>query len=315
MVTAHLAAAVGRILAGAVLQVIPVLLGISVLVFLIVHLIPGDPAVLVAGLESSREVVERIRAELGLDQPLHVQFWRFLSRVVQGDLGTSIRTGGPVTEEIAERLPYTLRLALGGTLVATLIGLVTGAVAAVRHNRAWDYVTMVLTLLAVSTPSYWLALMLMLVFSLQLGLLPSIGLQTPLHYVLPILTLGTQSAGLIARMTRSTLLDVLRQDYIRTARSKGVDETRVLYKHALRNTLVPVISVIGLRFGGLLAGTVLVESVFAIPGVGRMVVDAVLARDFPMIQGAVLVIAALYVITNMTVDVLYQVFDPRLRAA
>lgn len=299
----------------AILQVVPVLLGISVLVFLIVHFIPGDPAVIAAGLESSPEVVQQIREELGLDRPLPEQFWRFLSRAVQGDLGESIRTGRPVADEIAERFPHTLRVALGGVLLATILGLLVGVTAAVHHNRVSDHVIMVLTLLAVSTPSYWLALMLMLLFSLQLGWLPSIGVGTPLHYVLPIVTLGAQSAGLIARMTRSTMLDVLRQDYIRTARSKGVVEMAVIYKHALRNTLIPIVSLIGLRFGGLLAGTVLVESVFAIPGMGRMIVDAVLNRDFPMVQGAVLVVATVYVLTNMAVDLVYGVVDPRLRAS
>jgi ABC-type dipeptide/oligopeptide/nickel transport system permease component len=296
-------------------QLVFVLFGISLLVFLIVHLIPGDPAQLAAGLESTPEVVARIRHELWLDRPLPVQFWHFLANAISGDLGISIRTRSPVASEIAERFPHTFWLALGGTVLATAIGVVAGIAAAVRQNRIWDHIILGLTLIAVSTPSYWLALMLMLIFSLQLGLLPSIGVGTPWHYVLPIVTLGMQSAGLIARMTRSTMLDVLGQDYIRTARAKGVGERVVTYAHALRNALLPVVGVISLRFGGLLAGTVLVESVFAIPGVGRMVVDAVLARDFPMIQGAVLVIAALYVVTNILVDVISTAVDPRLRRA
>ncbi len=305
--------AFGRHVGHAVIQVVPVLFGISLLVFLIVHVIPGDPAVIAAGLESSPEVIERIRSELGLDLPMHQQFWRFLSHALQGDLGESIRTGRPVAQEIAERFPYTLRIAVGGIVLATLLGLVVGVTAAVYHNRLWDNLIMVLTLVAVSTPSYWLALMLMLVFSLGLGLVPSIGVGTPMHYVLPIVTLGTQSAGLIARMTRSTMLEVLRQDYVRTARAKGLVELSVIYKHALRNTLIPIVSLIGLRFGGLLAGTVLVESVFAVPGMGRMIVEAVLNRDFPMIQGAVLVVATVYVLTNLMVDLVYGIVDPRLR--
>ena len=305
--------AFGRHVGHAVIQVVPVLFGISLLVFLIVHVIPGDPAVIAAGLESSPEVIERIRSELGLDLPMHQQFWRFLSHALQGDLGESIRTGRPVAQEIAERFPYTLRIALGGIVLATLLGLVVGVTAAVYHNRLWDNLIMVLTLVAVSTPSYWLALMLMLVFSLGLGLVPSIGVGTPMHYVLPIVTLGTQSAGQIARMTRSTMLEVLRQEYIRTARAKGLVERSVIYKHALRNTLIPIVSLIGLRFGGLLAGTVLVESVFAVPGMGRMIVEAVLNRDFPMIQGAVLVVATVYVLTNLMVDLVYGIVDPRLR--
>lgn len=295
------------------IQVIPVLFGISLLVFLIVHLIPGDPAVLAAGLESSPEVVARIRTELGLDRPLPVQFWNFVTDALRGELGVSIRTGRPVAQEIADRFPHTLRLALGGIVLATALGLAAGVAAAVRHNRLGDHLVTALSLVAVSTPSYWLALMLMLGVSLQLGLLPSIGVGTPLHYVLPIVTLGAQSAGLVARMTRSTMLDVLGEEYVRTARAKGASERRVIYRHALRNTLLPVVSLIGLRFGGLLAGTVLVESVFGIPGLGRLMVDAVAARDFPVIQGTVLFVAALFVATNLAVDVLYGAIDPRLR--
>jgi ABC-type dipeptide/oligopeptide/nickel transport system permease component len=302
-----------RTVARQALQVVPTLFGITVLVFLMIHLIPGDPAVLLAGLESSPEVVARIRAELGLDQPLYAQFWRFLSGALQGDLGTSLRTGAPVIDEIATRFPHTLRLAVGATLLATSLGMVTGILAAIWHNRVWDNIIMVLTLLAVSTPSYWLALMLMLVFSLSLGWLPSIGVGSALHLVLPIVTLGAQSAGIIARMTRAAMLDVLRQDYILTARSKGLGEWPIILKHALRNALIPVITIVGLRFGGLLAGTVLVESVFAIPGIGRMVVDAVLVRDYPMIQGAVLFLATVVILTNMAVDMLYGVADPRVR--
>jgi ABC-type dipeptide/oligopeptide/nickel transport system permease component len=294
------------------LQLIPVLFLISLLVFLMLHFIPGDPAVVVAGLEAPVEVVEQIRAELGLDKPLHVQYMVFMGRILKGDLGTSIRTGAPVTLEIAERFPYTLIIAFWATLLAALVGMTTGVIAAVNHNRFWDNATMVLTLLAISTPSYWLGLMLMLFFALYLGLLPSFGVSTPLHYIMPVVTLGTQSAGLIARMTRSAMLDVLSQDYVRTARAKGLREIRVILKHGLKNALLPVVTIVGLRFGGLLAGTVLVESVFAIPGIGRMMVEGVLNRDYPMVQGAVLIIAASFVIINMLVDVLYALIDPRI---
>lgn len=295
-------------------RTLPVLFGVSLLVFLIVHAIPGDPAVIAAGLEASPETVEQIRRNLGLDRPLPEQFVTFVSRAVRGELGTSIRTGAPVAEEIADRLPYTARLALWSVLLAAFIGVTAGLVSAVRHNGLVDHVVMSTTLVAVSTPSYWLALMLMLVFSLWLGLLPTIGATTPLHYVLPVVTLGLQSAGEVARMTRAALLDVLGEEYLRAARAKGVPETRVLVRHALANALVPVTAIIGLRFGGLLAGTVLVESVFAIPGVGRMMVDAVVARDFPMIQGGVLVVATLYVVVNAATDTLATLADPRLRA-
>jgi len=300
--------------AAALGRTVPVLVGVSVVVFLIVHAIPGDPAVIAAGLEASPETVERIRHDLGLDRPLPEQFVTFIARAAQGELGTSIRTGSPVAQEIAARLPFTVRLAFWSILVAAVVGVLAGTVSAVRHNRAIDHAVMSITLLAVSTPSYWVALMLMLVFSVWLGLLPAIGGGTPAHYVLPVATLGLQSAGQVARMTRAALLDVLGEDYLRTARAKGVSEVRVIARHALGNVLVPLSAILGLRFGGLLAGTVLVESVFAIPGVGRMMVDAVIARDFPMIQGGVLVVATMYVAVNAVTDAIAPVLDPRLRA-
>ena len=287
----------------------------SVLVFLMIHMIPGDPALLIAGMEATPEVVEQIREDLGLNQPLYAQFWLFLKNVATGDLGVSIRTGSPVSEEIAERFPITFLIAVGGTILATVLGMLAGIGAAVYHNRFWDGFIMVISLLAASTPSYWLALMLMLVFALSLGLLPAIGISTPLHYILPIVTLGTQSAGMIARMTRAAMLEVLNELYIGAARSRGLSEKAVIFKHALRNALIPVVSIVGLRFGGLLAGTVLVESVFAIPGIGRMMVDAVLARDYPMIQGTMLVVASIFILVNALTDILYGVIDPRIRIA
>lgn len=302
-----------RLLARGFVRLAGVLFGVSLVVFSIVHAIPGDPAVIAAGLEASPDTVARMRRDLGLDRPLPEQFIDFIGRAARGDLGVSIRTGTPVSGEIRDRLPHTLRLALGGTLFAALFGVTAGALAAVFHRRAIDRVVTGVTIVAVSMPSYWLALMLMLAFSLQLGMLPSIGAGSAAHYVLPIATLATYSAGLVARMTRAAMLDTLAADYIRTARSKGVPESRVVARHALANALVPIATLLGLRFGGLLAGTVIVESVFAIPGVGRMMVDAVLARDFPMVQGGVLVVAALYVVTNGATDVLGGVFDPRMR--
>ncbi len=291
----------------------PVLFGVSILVFLIVHAIPGDPAVIAAGLEASPETIEQIRRDLGLDRPLPEQFVTFLSQAVRGELGTSIRTGSPVAREIAERLPFTIRLAFWSIVLAMLVGVVAGSVSAVQHNRAIDHAVMSVTLVAVSTPSYWLALMLMLAFSLWLGWLPAIGATTAAHYVLPVTTLGLQSAGHVARMTRAALLDVLGEEYLRAARAKGVSAAGVIVRHALRNALVPIAAIAGLRFGGLLAGTVLVESVFAIPGVGRMMVDAVVARDFPVIQGGVLVVATMYVAVNTLTDAVTPMLDPRLR--
>ncbi len=303
-----------RYVSRRLLETFLALVGTSILVFSMIHLIPGDPALLLSGLEASPEVVEQRRHELGLDRPLGVQYAEFLRGAIQGNLGVSMRTGAPVAREILDRFPYTLAIAVGGILCATALGIATGVLAAMKHNRFGDSSVMVLSLLAVSTPSYWLGLMLMLVFSLWLGWFPSIGIRTPAHYVLPILTLAAQSGGVISRMTRSAMLDVTRQDYVRAARARGERELRVVLRHALKNALIPVLSIVGLRFGNLLAGTVLVESVFSIPGVGRLLVDAVLWRDYPMIQGTMLFVAAIFVFVNTGTDLLYAVVDPRIRA-
>lgn len=300
-------------LARVVLRLVSVLSGISVLVFLIVHAIPGDPAVIAAGMEASQETVERIRRDLGLDQPLPTQFVRFATNAVAGDLGVSIRTGVPVAAEIRERLPHTLILTAGGIGLATLLGLLAGVSAAVARRPWVDRAVMAVTLVSVSTPSYWLALMGMLVFALQLALVPSIGVGSPRHYALPIAVLGLQSAGQVARITRAALKETLHQEYVRAAEARGVSWWGAVRHHALANAMLPVTALIGLRVGGLLAGTVLVESVFAIPGVGRMMVDAVIARDFPMVQGGVLVVATLIVVVNVITDVASAALDPRVR--
>ncbi len=302
------------LVARSLLRLVSVLFGISVLVFLIVHAIPGDPAVIAAGLEASPETVERIRRDLGLDQPLPTQFVRFVSRALAGDLGTSIRTGAPVVTEIRERLPHTVILTLGGIGLAILFGMAAGIAAAVARRRWVDRVVMAVTLVAVSTPSYWLALMGMLVFALHLALVPSIGVGTPLHYLLPIVVLGLQSGGQVARISRAAMVETLHQEYVRAAEARGAGRWRVIARHALANATLPVVTLIGLRVGGLLAGTVLVESVFAIPGVGRMMVDAVIARDFPMVQGGVLVVATLIVTVNVLTDLVGAGLDPRVRA-
>jgi ABC-type dipeptide/oligopeptide/nickel transport system permease component len=302
-------------LARRLLEALLTLLVTSILVFSLIHLIPGDPALLVAGLEAGPETLDRIRRELGLDRPLPVQYGNFLWNAVRGELGTSIRTGLPVLREILDRFPYTLGIALGAIVLATAAGIGSGVLAAMRHNRPGDALIMVGALLAVSTPSYWLGLMLMLLFSLWLGVLPSIGIATPAHYVLPVLTLGAQSGGIISRMTRSAMLDVLGQDFVKAARARGESERVVVFRHTLKSALIPVLSIVGLRFGNLIAGAVLVESVFAVPGVGRLLVDAVLWRDYPMIQGTMLFVAALFIVVNAATDVLYAIADPRIRAA
>lgn len=296
-----------------IVQIIPVMLVISLLVFLMMHMIPGDPVKNMMGLEASKEAVEAERERLGLNDPLPIQYMNFMKNVVKGDLGTSIFSKKSVTKEILDRYPYTAKLALGGTIFAAVVGVLIGITCAVRRNSITDSSLVVLSLAAVSTPSFFLALIMMLFFLLNLGWLPSIGLKTPLHYVLPVITLGMQSVGLIARTTRSAMLDVLTQDYIRTSRSRGIPNNIIIYSHALKNAMIPVLTVVGLRFGGLLAGSTLIETVFSIPGIGRYLVDGVLKRDFPVVQGTVLVLAVTFVVVNMLVDLLYAAADPRIK--
>ena len=303
-----------RLSSAALARLVPVLVAISVLVFSIVHMIPGDPAVIAAGLEASPATVDAIRRDLGLDQPLVVQYARFVMNALAGDFGVSIRTGAPVGREILDRLPHTAILAAGGVALAVVLGLVVGAAAALSRRVFVDRLLTAASLVAASTPSYWLALMLMLLFSVTLGWLPAIGVGSAAHYLLPCLALGLQSAGAVARMTRASVRDVLTQDFLRAARAKGVPYRRALFAHGMRNALLPVLSLVGLRVGGLLAGTVLVESVFAVPGVGRMMADAVVARDFPVVQGGVLVVAAMVVVVNGVTDVVAARLDPRVRA-
>ena len=295
------------------LQTIPLLIAISFAAFIMMQLVPGDPVRNMMGIEASKEAVEAERERLGLNDPLLVQYGRFLGGVLQGDLGTSIFTKQSVTEEILKKYPATIKLALGGTIFASVVGILAGIVSAVKRNKLTDNIIMVLSLISVSTPSFFLALVLMLFFSLQLGWLPSMGLRTPLHYVLPIITLGMQSVGTIARTTRSSMLEVLGQDYIRTSRSRGIPERVIIYSHAFKNAIIPVLTIVGLRFGGLLAGSMLVETVFSIPGIGRYLVDAVLERDYPVVQSTVLVLACTFVLVNLIVDLLYAVADPKIR--
>lgn len=278
-----------------------------------IRLIPGDPAQLMAGQAATAEVVRGIRESLGLDRPLPIQFAVFISNALRGDLGRSLFNGAPVVEELSQRFPRTIRLAVFSMLVASLIGIPTGILSATRHLSWVDSLVMVVALAGVSMPVFWLGLNLILIFAVRLHWLPAIGHETWLHLILPSFTLGAASAAIIARMTRSSMLEVLRQDYVRTARAKGLGEPSVVRRHALRNALIPVVTVVGLQLGTLLSGAVLTESVFAWPGVGRLLVDAVLARDYPVIQGAVLLIATTFVALNVFVDMVYAVLDPRIR--
>ena len=295
------------------IAVVPTLLGVALVVFLLVHLLPGDPARVIAGVLAGEEDVERIRRQLGLDRPLPVQLATFLGHLAVGDLGVSARTGQAVLGEVLARLPYTVELAVASTVLASLVGVGAGVLAAARHNSIVDYVASAVTLFGVSMPVYWLGLMLIVVFAIQLRLLPAAGAEEPASFVLPSLTLACFSVGLIARMTRSSMLEVLRQDYVRTARAKGLAEPRVVYRHALGNALLPVITVIALQFGTLLGGAVLTETVFGWPGMGQLLVDSIFARDYPVVQGIVLVFALLFIGVNLAVDLLYAYVDPRIR--
>ncbi|ANE45194.1 peptide ABC transporter permease [Paenibacillus swuensis] len=295
-----------------IIQLIPVLLGVTLVVFLIMQLIPGDPAVLLAGEGATAETVAAIRHELGLDRPILVQYLSYVSEVARGDLGESIRSNRPVLEEIKVRLPVTIQLATASIVISILLGLVAGIISATRQYSAWDTVLMLVALLGVSLPSFWIGLLLIFTFSVKMHLLPVAGWGTFQHMILPALTLGASGAAIVARMTRSSMLDVIRQDYIRTARAKGLKENIVIWKHALKNALIPVITVVGLQFGAMLGGTVIVESIFAINGLGRLIVDAIRTRDLPMVQGGVLIACFIFVMVNLMVDILYRAFNKRI---
>ncbi|MDR7448236.1 MAG: ABC transporter permease [Armatimonadota bacterium] len=295
------------------LYAVPTLLGVTVVIFLMVRLIPGDPARLIAGLLATEEEVARLRVELGLHRPLHEQYLRFLGAALRGDLGISAATRTPVAAEIGSRLRATVTLAVTSTALATLFGLVAGIVSATTANSPLDYAVMVAALVGVSVPVFWLGIMLMLLFAVRLRWLPAGGYGGPAHLILPSLTLAAFSTAIIARMTRGSLLETLGMDFVRTARAKGLPPRQVVTRHALRNALIPVITVVGLQFGALLGGAVLTETTFAWPGIGRLLVSAITARDYPVIQGIVLLFALAFVLVNLTVDVLYAYVDPRIR--
>jgi peptide/nickel transport system permease protein/oligopeptide transport system permease protein len=294
---------------------VPTLLGVSLVVFMMVRLLPGDPARIVAGLVASEGDVEHIRHQLGLDQPAPVQYVAFLTRLAHFDLGTSVRSGQPVLEEVMARLPWTAELAVTSIAFAAVLGMTAGMLAALHHNRRLDMLISALMLFGISVPVYWLGLMLIVVFAIKLQWLPAAGSQDPGAWVLPTITLAAFSVALIARMTRSTMLEVLRTDYVRTARAKGLVEHAIVGGHALRNALLPVVTVIGHQFGTLLGGAVLTETVFGWPGMGQLLVDALFARDYPVVQGIVLTFSALFILVNLAVDLAYGYIDPRIHYA
>jgi len=314
---------VKRYLARRLLLLVPALAGVSVIIFMVLHLSPGDPVEIMLGSQATQEDRARLRADLGLDQPLHVQYVRWLGHVARGDLGRSLWMKRPVLAEVLGRFQATLILTGTALGLSTVAGLALGVASATRPNSLLDRVSAMASLFGASMPSFWLGIVLMVVFALWLGWLPASGMYAPYgggglgdllsHLLLPAVTLAAASVTIIARLTRATMLEALGQDYIRTARAKGVVERAVVLRHGLRNALIPIVTVIGVQAGYLLGGAVLTETVFAWPGVGTLMVQGILARDFPLVQGCVLVVALSFVLINLAVDLLYAWFDPRIR--
>ena len=297
-----------------ILMMIPVLLGVLLLVFTMNEISPGDPAEMIAGDAASVEVVEQIREDLGLNHPFPVRFFNYVKNLLlHGDLGTSYKTKRPVLDEVMERLPTTITLALTSAGFAVLLSIPIGVISAIKQNSWLDNVLMVLALLGVAMPAFWQGLMTIILFSVHLGWLPSYGFSTPAHWIMPVLTIGTGTMGSLTRITRSSMLEVIRQDYIRTARAKGQSERKVIIRHALRNSLVPIITAIALQLGSMLGGAIVTETVFAIPGIGMLMIQSIKARDYPTIQGAVVVIAIMFSLVNLIVDIIYTFVDPRLK--
>ena len=296
------------------LQAIPTILLVTVIVFLMLHLTPGDPAeVFLGDKRSTPELLENVRETMGLNRPLHVQYLDYMVNALQGDLGRSLQTNIPVTDQIANRLPWTVELAIAAMLISTTLGITLGIIAALFHNTIIDTIAMSLALIGISMPVYWSSILLIIVFAVNLKWLPAIGQGGVDRLILPAFALALVSAGALARMVRSGLLEVLGQDYVLTARSKGLSERVIIRRHVLRNALIPVITILGLTFGNLLGGAVLTETIFARLGIGEMYVEAVLQKDFTLVQGTTLLIALSYVLINIFIDLLYVVVDPRIR--
>jgi ABC-type dipeptide/oligopeptide/nickel transport system permease component len=323
------------------LLLMPVLFGVTLATFMVMHLFTTDPTEMILGQHATTQRVEALREELGLNKPIYVQFGDYLSNALQGDLGKSVITKTSITDELMRRFPATVELALIAIFIATIMGILLGVISAVKQNSIYDYGTMVTALMGVSMPIFWLGLMMIILFSVILGWLPAsgrigIGMQPETitglylvdalltgdmgafinafeHLIMPALALGSYSTAIIARMTRATMLETIRQDYIRTARAKGLTEKVVIFKHALRNALIPVVTVIGLQMGALLGGAVLTETVFSWPGIGSYLVEGIMVSDYPRVQGAVLLVGTIFVLVNLLVDVLYSYLDPRIQ--
>jgi ABC-type dipeptide/oligopeptide/nickel transport system permease component len=294
-------------------MLIPVLFGVSLVSFSLLQIVPGDPAVLLAGEDANPDFIEAVRKEYGFDQPLTVQYVRFVSRAVQGDFGVSIRNREPVINLLKQRFAFTIQLSFLSILIAAFIGLIAGVISATRQYSIFDNLSMVGALFGISMPIFWLGLLLMLVFSVHLRWLPAGGSGELRHLILPAVALGAASAAVIARMTRASMLEVIRQDYIRTARANGLREWVVIYKHALKNAMIPVITVFGLEFGYMLGGAVLTETVFSLPGIGRLMVEGIFQRDYAVVQGSMILVAGTFVLVNLLTDIAYAFFDPKIR--
>ena len=300
-------------IARRVLQTIPVMIGVTFFVFLLLYLVPGDPARILAGETADPASVELLREQLGLNDPFYVQYFRFLRRISQGDMGYSNRSNRPVVNEIFEaRFGTTMQLAVSATIVTTLLGLLVGIIQATRKYSYMDTFLMILSFIFISIPNFFLGILLIRFFGVQLRLLPIIGWGTWQQMVMPVMMLALTGSAVVARMTRANLIEVMNQDYVRTAYSKGLSQRIVVYKHALRNALIPVITIVGLQFGGLLAGAAITETIFAINGMGRFMIEAIQLRDFPVVQGALLVTASLFVLVNLLVDVTYRLINKRI---
>lgn len=295
------------------MEIIPLILVVSILTFLFIHLIPGDPARLVAGKDATLDDVTRVSIEMGLDQPIWKQYITFMGNLVQGDLGTSLKTGLPISAMFADRFMPSIYLTLISLGWALVLGLIIGALSAVFKNKWPDYVGMVTAVSGISLPGFWLGLILIQIFSVQLGWFPTGGAEGWKSYVLPSITLGAGIMSMLARFTRSSLLETLKADYIRTGRAKGLRESSVLIKHALRNSLIPVVTIAGLQFGFLLGGSVVVETVFSFPGMGRLLIDSIAFRDYPVIQSAILLFSIEFILVNLLVDILYSLLNPKIQ--
>lgn len=298
-----------------ILMMIPVLLGVLFLVFTMNEISPGDTAAMIAGDAASVEVVEQIREDLGLNKPLPVRFFNYTKNLVlHGDLGTSYKTKRPVLDEVMDRLPTTILLSLTSAAFAVFLSIPIGIISAIKQNTWIDNLLMVLALIGVAMPAFWQGLMTIILFSVKLGWFPSYGFTTPAHWFMPVLTIGTGAMASLVRITRSSMLEVIRQDYIRTARAKGQTERKVIISHALRNSMIPIITAIAIQLGSMLGGAIVTETVFAIPGIGMLMIQSIKARDYPTIQGAVVVIAVMFSLLNLVVDIIYTFVDPRLKS-